>query len=123
MQSNTADSLLWDRITSPNSSISAEARAAVSRISFRSESANRPLHRMLELANSEASRSFKPLLVVAGRSRRMAVESHKVELQRLVADRATSLPSEVSDTFGDVASAFVVAGGNASLIVTQATLS
>ena len=52
----------------------------------------------------------------------MAVESHRRELHRLVSDRGVSLPSEVSNTFGDVASAFVVAGGNASLVVTQATL-
>ena len=123
MQSDTADDLLWDRVTSLNSTISAAVRAAVSRISFQSESAVRPLHRMLELANNEASRTSEPLLVVAGRSRRMAVESHKRELHRLVTDRGASLPSEVSNTFGDVATAFVVAGGNASLVVTQATLS
>jgi hypothetical protein len=123
MQSDTADNILWDRVTSPNSSIRAEVRTATSRISFQSEAAVRPLHRMLELANSEASQTSKPLLVVAGRSRRMAIESHKRELHRLVTDRGTSLPSEVSNTFGDVASAFVVAGGNASLVVMQATLS
>ena len=122
MQSDTADNILWDRITSPSSSISAEVRAAVSRISFQNESAARPLHRMLELASSEASRTSKPLLVVVGRSRRMAVESHKRELHRLFTDRGASLPDEVSNTFGDVASAFVVAGGNAGLVVTQATL-
>jgi|SRR6266850_7475379 len=122
MQSDTADNILWDRITSRSSSISAEVRAAVSRISFRNESVVRPLHRMLELASSEASRTSNPLLVVAGRSRRMAVDSHKRELDQLFTDRGASLPSEVSNTFGDVASAFVVAGGNASLVVTQATL-
>jgi hypothetical protein len=122
MQSDTADNILWDRITSRGSSISAGVRAAVSRISFQTESAVRPLHRMLELASNEASRTSNPLLVVAGRSRRMAVDSHKRELDRLFTDRGASLPSEVSNTFGDVASAFVVAGGNASLVVTQATL-
>jgi hypothetical protein len=95
----------------------------MSRISFQSESAVRPLHKMLELAGNEASRTSKPLLVVVGRSRRMAVESHKQEIQRLVTERGASLASEVSNTFGDVASAFVVAGGNTSLVVTQATLS
>lgn len=123
MQSDTADNFLWDRVTSTNSSFSAEDRAAMSRISFRSESVVRPLHRMLELANSEASRTSKPLLVVAGRSRRMAVESHKRELQQFVTERGASLASEVSNTLGDVASVFVVVGGNASLVVMQATLS
>ncbi|KAI0005096.1 cation/H+ exchanger [Russula compacta] len=123
IQSDTADNVLWDRVTSPNSSFSPEVRSALTRISFQSDSAVRPLHRMLELAGIEASRTSKPLLVVAGRSRRMAVESHNRELHRLVAERNTTLASEVSKTFGDVASAFVVAGGGVSLVVTQATLS
>ena len=123
MESDTADNLLWNRVTSTNSPFSAEVRAAMSRISFRNESAARPLHRMLELASSETSQTSKPLLVVAGRSRRMAVESHKRELQQLVTERGASLASEVSNTLGDVASVFVVVGGNASLVVVQATLS
>jgi hypothetical protein len=53
----------------------------------------------------------------------MAVESHGRELQQLVSEHSAPLDSEVSKTFGDVASAFVVAGGNASFIVMQATLS
>lgn len=122
MQSDTADNVLWDRVTSTNLSFSADVRAAMSRISFQSESAVRPLHRMLDLSGSEASRTSKPLLVVAGRSRRMAVESHKRELQQLVAERGASLASEVSNTLGDVASIFVVVGGNTSLVVMQATL-
>ena len=60
--------------------------------------------------------------MVTGRSRRMAVESHQRELHGLVSERNTSLESEVAKTFGDVASAFVVAGSNVNLIVTQATL-
>jgi len=121
IQSNTADNILWDRLTSPNSSFSQGVREALNHISFQRESAVRPLHRMLELAGS-ASRTSKPLLVVAGRSRRMAVESHQRELHDLVSERNTSLESEVAKTFGDVASTFVVAGSNVSLIVTQATL-
>jgi hypothetical protein len=123
MQSDTADNLLWDRASSTNSSFSAEVRAAMSHISFQSEAAARPLHRMLELANNETSRRSKPLLVVAGRSRRMAVESHKCELEQLITEHGTSLDSAVSNTLGHVASVFVVAGGNASLVVMQATLS
>jgi len=121
IQSDTADNLLWDRLTSPNSSFSRGVHAALTRMSFQRESAARPLHKMLELVN-KASRTSRPLLVVTGRSRRMAVESHQRELHELVSERNTSLESEVAKTFGDVASAFVVAGSNVSLIVTQATL-
>lgn len=121
IQSDTADNLLWDRLTSPNSTVSQGVREALTRISFQRESAARPLHRMLELAGG-ASRASRPLLIVAGRSRRMAVESHQRELHELVSERSTSLESEVAKTFGDVASTFVVAGSDVSLIVTQATL-
>jgi hypothetical protein len=53
----------------------------------------------------------------------MAVESHTQELHQLGLERNASLASEISKMFGDVGSAFVVAGGNVSLVVTQATLS
>jgi hypothetical protein len=122
LESDTADNVLWNRVTSPNPSFSAEIRAALTRISFRTESTVHPLHRMLELAESEASQTSKPVLVVTGRSRRMTVESHKQELRRLGAEHNASLATEISKMFGDVASAFVVAKGNVSLIVTQATL-
>ena len=122
MQSDTADNVLWDRLTSLNPSFGADVYAALKRISFRSESAVQPLHRMLELVGDETSGTSKPLLVVAGRSRRMAVESHKHELDQLGAERNASPASEISKMIGDVASAFVVAGGNVSLVVTQATL-
>ncbi|KAI0307082.1 cation/H+ exchanger [Multifurca ochricompacta] len=111
IQSSAADDLLWDRLTLPNSSSSAEARTALTRISFQSESVARPLHRMLELAGRAASRTSKPLLAVVGRSRRMAVQSRQRELHQLVSECNGSLGSEVAKTFGDVASAFVVAGG------------
>lgn len=78
---------------------------------------------MLELVEGETSQTSKPVLVVTGRSRRMAVESHTQELQQLGLERNASLASEISKMFGDVGSAFVVAGGNVSLVVTQATLS
>lgn len=122
LESDTADNVLWDRVGSSNPSFGDEVRAALTRISFRTESAPHPLHRMLELVGSEASQTSKPVLVVAGRSRRMAVESHTRELRQLGAEHNAPF-TEISKMFGDVASAFVVAGGNVSLIVTQATLS
>lgn len=122
LESDTADNVLWNRVTSSNPSFNAEICGALTRISFRTESAAHPLHRMLELVATKASETSKPVLVVVGRSRRMAVESHKQELRRLGAEHSGSA-TEISKMFGDVASAFVVAGGNVSLVVTQATLS
>jgi len=78
---------------------------------------------MLELASSKASQTSKPLLVVAGCLRRMAVESYKHKLQQLVTEHGVSLASEVSNMLGNVTSVFIVVGGNASLVVVQATLS
>jgi len=78
---------------------------------------------MLELASSKASQTSKPLLVVAGCLRWMAVESYKRKLQQLVTEHGVLLASEVSNTLGNVTSVFVVVGGNASLVMVQATLS
>ena len=63
------------------------------------------------------------LLVVLGRSRRMAAESHTEELQVLLAEKSSSLSSEVLKTLGDVGSAFVTGNVNASLVILQAFLS
>jgi hypothetical protein len=52
----------------------------------------------------------------------MAQESHKRELNRLVSEHNASLRSNIAKTFGDIGSAFVVAGSNVNLIVMQATL-
>ncbi|KAI0248731.1 cation/H+ exchanger [Lactifluus subvellereus] len=115
------DDDLRDRVRSSTSSSNVEVHDALNRISFfQAESTDRPLDRMLELAKGEASRTSKPLLVVAGRSRPMAIESPRREPTQLISERNTSLPSDVAETFGDVASAFVLAGGGESLIVTQA---
>ncbi|KAI0268172.1 cation/H+ exchanger [Gloeopeniophorella convolvens] len=123
LQSETADNILWELYTSRSPSFTAPVVEALARISFQGESNARPLRRTLELANREASIASKPLLVVAGRSRRMAVESHQRELRQLSSERNTPLSSDVAKTLGDVASAFVVAESSASLIVVQAILS
>ncbi|PFH49513.1 hypothetical protein AMATHDRAFT_194834 [Amanita thiersii Skay4041] len=59
------------------------------------------------------------LLVVAGRSRRMAVENHVQELKKLI-EKHGSVGSEVKKTVGDVAAAFVVAGVGDGIVVVQA---
>jgi len=56
---------------------------------------------------------------VAGRSRRLAVENHQQELKELMEEHG-SVSNEVQKTVGDVATAFVVSGCKAGIVVLQA---
>lgn len=58
--------------------------------------------------------------VVVGRSRRMAVESHSVELKALLSERGVNVTSELPKTLGDVGAAFVLTDASTSLLVLQA---
>ncbi|OJT07104.1 K(+)/H(+) antiporter 1 [Trametes pubescens] len=118
MASETADNLAWARYTSSAAGVP-ELAPALSRIHFTEEVSNTPLHAMLDLvARSLGSRGR--LVVVAGRSRRMATESHFEELRQLCVEHNASLGSELPKILGEVASAFVVTGANASIAVVQA---
>ncbi|EJF62314.1 cation/H+ exchanger [Dichomitus squalens LYAD-421 SS1] len=120
LASETADDLLWTRLASASSaSAGPEAAAVRARMTFVEEASAQPLHRAVELHARSPTRGRQ--IVVAGRSRRMAVESHEVELQKLAGARGAALGSELPKTLGCVACAFVVAGpGHASLLVVQA---
>jgi hypothetical protein len=63
--------------------------------------------------------SSGPLIVVTGRSRRLAAVDHRMELKEIMADRG-SLGAEVRKTVGDVASAFVLSGVGSGVLVLQA---
>ncbi len=119
MASETADNLLWTRLTTAGMP---ELASASARLAFHEETAAQPLHHVLGLAASAApAQAYARQAVVVGRSRRMAVESHQVELQRLVSERGTTLGAELPKTLGCVACAFVVGGSaQASLLVIQA---
>lgn len=122
LASDTADNILWARYTSTSSPATA---AALSRITFSEESAARPLHSVLSHAGLQmkgTAESWKSLLVVVGRSRRMAGESHEMELRTIMSENG-AIGSEVPKTLGDVATAFVAAGTTASVLVLQAALS
>ncbi|KAK7054009.1 K(+)/H(+) antiporter 1 [Favolaschia claudopus] len=120
--SDTADNLLWDRFTVPSSSRTAAVTNALARITFKKYDSREPLHKIVELVDKEsASLAGKSLIVFLGRSRRMAVESHKSELQRLMSKAA--IGSAVAKTVGDVGAALVTSGSKASLLVLQAAVS
>ena len=116
LASETADNILWTRLTSFTVP---ELAGALSRVTFLEETSSKPLHMLLDIASREASAQARQVVVV-GRSRRMAGESHHAELQELCVERNASIGSELPKTLGDVACAFVAAGTGASLLVMQA---
>lgn len=82
------------------------------------------LHSATDAAARVASEhSGSRLLVIVGRSRRMAVESHVQELQVFLSEKNVSLASEMIKTLGDVGSALVASNVNGSLLILQAFLS
>ncbi|OBZ70115.1 K(+)/H(+) antiporter 1 [Grifola frondosa] len=116
LASDTADNILWTRLASSPPGLS----DALSRIAFLDQSTARPLHAMLDAASS-LTESRSRLLVVVGRSRRMAVESHHAELRELCTKHGISPASEMPKTLGEVAAAFIMANTSGSLLVLQAS--
>ncbi|ETW84079.1 potassium:hydrogen antiporter [Heterobasidion irregulare TC 32-1] len=119
LQSETADNILWSQFTSSGTSHSQDVASALTRITFTEESTSKPLHRTIEMA-AQLAQLPRSLFIVAGRSRRMAVDSHQAELRQLIAEKGISVGSEAPKTLGDVAAAYVATGVNASLVVLQA---
>lgn len=116
LESDTADNLTWERFTKPTRNNS--------RITFHTETTLKPLARAIELIRAEAtlrsSGSNKTMIVLAGRSRRMAVESLHGELNDLINDSGSSISAPVFKTLGDMGAALVLTNVNASLLVLQA---
>jgi hypothetical protein len=68
---------------------------------------------------SDAANANKSLLLVSGRGRRLAAESHRTELASIMAEQS-SVNDGVAKTVGEVAAGFM-AGTNASgILVLQA---
>jgi hypothetical protein len=124
MQSETADGVTWARYASPPSTEfpspgAASDRAladALSRVTFEELASPTPLHAALRRAGM-----LERAIVVVGRSRRLAVEDHHAELRMLEEEHDGAVRADVRKTLGDVGTAFVMAGSNASLLVMQAS--
>ena len=123
MQSETADSVTWARFAThpppgkddPVTSF----RSALSRIQFSEVATPVPLHAILQQVASQVE--IRPrVLVVVGRSRRLAVEDHRQELKQLM-EKEGQVGNEVRQTIGDVATAFMIAGRGAGIVVLQAS--
>jgi len=146
LQSDTADNVAWARYNQLKKDQAWDPTAALSRIEFREVQTPTPLHTALEEASKPSSlepeggaESFarirllareerdgkrktaycRCVLVVVGRSRRMAVEDHAKELKDLMHEYE-NVGSEVKKTIGDVGAAFVVAGCGTGMVVLQA---
>ncbi|KAJ3930792.1 MAG: Sodium/hydrogen exchanger family-domain-containing protein [Lentinula lateritia] len=135
MQSETADHLAWARfanateLASSSSSTGSTSgafpsRAALSRIHFQDLSSPVPLHKVIAEANhirSSHNSGKTKLLVVTGRSRRLAVENHAKEIKRLMEEQHShGLGVDVRKTIGDVASSIVMSGCAEEILVVQA---
>lgn len=114
--------MIWERYSKSSGSHSAAVVSALGRIRFTEQSSAKPLQTIVDLAASEAQLATgRTLVAVIGRSRRLAPESHSVELREILAEKA--LTDSVSRTLGDVGAALVAKSTNASLLVMQACLS
>jgi len=124
LESETADTLLWDRYATPSDAHSPAITSALQRVNFSHKSSSKPLHTVLDMASSEVQQaSGRTLVVVIGRSRRLATESHQVELRQIVGEKGSISGSDsVPRTLGDVGAALVASGVGASILVTQACL-
>ena len=119
LASETADNLLWAKLTTD---AVPELAHAFARVEFREEAAPRPLRAAIDGAASAYAQAHgaRPL-VVLGRSRRAAVANHRAELQELCAEKGAGGAVEAAKALGDVACGFIVAGSSASLLVVQAS--
>ena len=117
--SDTADNLLWDKYVQKDTSLNASELEALSRINFVTKGSPGLLHTVAEEANNLLKQS-NDLIIVLGRSRRMATESHAGELREIIAERGSSVGTSVAKTLGDVGASLVVMNVHASLLVMQA---
>jgi hypothetical protein len=121
LASDTADNVQWERYTSGSAP---EVAGALDRVTFSQETAPRLLSAILDASSRTfAGRARTRMIIVLGRSRRMAIESHATELRELLSETGAVVNNETTKMLGDVGTAFVAKGMNASLLVLQASCS
>ncbi|KAI0301119.1 Sodium/hydrogen exchanger family-domain-containing protein [Multifurca ochricompacta] len=119
LQSETADNVTWGRYASfsPAADEDTALGDALLRVTFEDLGSPMPLHAALHRARACAS--DRTIIVVVGRSRRLAVEDHHAELGALEKEHG-QVRTDVRKTVGDVGTAFVMGGIDANLLVMQA---
>ncbi|KDQ30912.1 hypothetical protein PLEOSDRAFT_1062891 [Pleurotus ostreatus PC15] len=113
LQSDTADNIAWSRYTKPQGDD--VHNAALSQIQFTELATPVPLHAML----SQVHALRDDVMLVTGRSRRLAVENHSLELKDIMEEHGV-IGTEVKKAIGDVATACVSVGCGSAVIVVQA---
>ncbi|KAL1667018.1 Sodium/hydrogen exchanger family-domain-containing protein [Schizophyllum commune] len=117
LQSEAADAIAWARATGERNGTSISP-SVTARQDFQEVATPTPLRTALDLARQHEPAHGR-LIVVTGRSRRLAVENHAKELKEVM-ERYTHVGVEVRKTVGDVATAFVSADSGAGVVVVQA---
>jgi len=119
LQSRTADEMSWEKYTSESSPYVVSPNVEMT--SLRSPA---PLEAFNNVARTVYSQTVENvsgrMLIVVGRSRRLAVESHHAELTAMVKGGGHHLSGEFRKTIGDVASAIVIGGLRADMFILQA---
>ncbi|KAF9240266.1 Sodium/hydrogen exchanger family-domain-containing protein [Melanogaster broomeanus] len=121
LQSDTADDITWSRYASPafEKDTHQQLRSALSRIQFTNLTSPTPLHALVQ-RTKQLRETHGRLVVVTGRSKRLATETHLQELKQVVEEQGCTGYEVVKKTIGDVATSFVVAGAQNALVVLQA---
>jgi hypothetical protein len=124
LASSTADDLLWQKYAgSTKEKRDPALENALSRINFNVQATTKPLHVVTGLVQAGAERNTrKASIVLLGRSRRMAVDSHQAELREIMVEAGGQFSSSVSKTLGEVGAALVAKGIQTSLFVMQAAV-
>jgi len=122
LQSRTADEIEWIKFESV-------ADVETPNVEFSKTSSQGPLRCAIDQAQqiyASQTASNRNVVIVTGRSRRLAPENHREELRQLMNEHYNAqehVGAEVRKTVGDVATAFVVAGvGEAVVVLQQAGL-
>lgn len=123
MQSEAADNVCWSGYESPTTDHpSPVSDSALLRMEFKHVESPIPLHAIITEARDKTSLPRgKGILIVTGRSRRLAAENHRRELNDLM-EEYQSLSPDVMKTIGDVATSFVVSSCGSGIIVLQAAI-
>lgn len=123
LQSDTADDVTWGLYTrgGEGDGLSEVVKEALTRVEFSEMGTPKPLHaivgRVSEIVDTMSEKAR--VLVMVGRSRRLAVENHTPELREML-QNGKSIGGEVKRTIGDVGTALVVSGVRAGVVVLQA---
>lgn len=122
LQSETADHIAWSKYATPSSEApnTPELRHALARIQFSDAHSPAPVHAAIRHARA-LRETYPRLLLVAGRSRRLAAESHHAEMKRMLEGGRLGVGpvglEGMRRTIGDVGTAMTVGVGAASAVV------